>query len=235
MEILSSSLNSTSTPIYLVIQSPDAIAQGYNAANSGLCDVHQLPFEPSDDFHEYRFDWTRNGVIFYADGVPLKTMLWSYPTDTPGRLVISHWSNGNLLWSKGPPQRDAVTTISYVKAYYNSSDPVRNAAFHARCPGSPDVGSICPIEDQVVVPTAVAPSATSIEIGGTGTAGAMIEKPTTTRIASSIATYDPESRASSKEPAASASSKALETCDMPWSVVAGAIFAFFQTALGLLE
>ncbi len=35
--------------------------------------------------------------------------------------MLNHWSNGNSYCSRGPPQSDAALTISYVKAYFNSS------------------------------------------------------------------------------------------------------------------
>jgi hypothetical protein len=55
----------------------------------------------------------------------------------PGRLHISHWSNGNPGWSAGSPQNDAVLTVSYVKAYFNSSDPGIPQAALKSCPVDP--------------------------------------------------------------------------------------------------
>jgi hypothetical protein len=50
-----------------------------------------------------------------------------------GRLFLNHWSNGSPSWSGGPPAQDAVTTVMYVKAYFNSSDAARAQAAEQRC------------------------------------------------------------------------------------------------------
>lgn len=151
MELLSSSYNHTSKPIYLVMQTPTAARDGYNAAGTSTFHIQQLPFEPDDGFHEYRFDWTRSGVAFYADGTQISYMDWTYPQE-PGHLAVNHWSNGNALWSKGPPKEDAVTTVKWVKAYYNTSDPGKMADYAKRCP-TPEASRICAVPDLSSSPT----------------------------------------------------------------------------------
>lgn len=132
------------------MQTPLSAREGYNTADTGTFDVHQLPFEPSNGLHEYRFDWTPDGVSFYADGAWLTDMRWTYP-DSPGYLSLNHWSNGNPLWSGGPPTQDAVTTVVYVKAYYNTSDVTKQSQYAERCPaGATD--NICQIRDQPFPP-----------------------------------------------------------------------------------
>jgi len=147
MEMLSANFNASSNPIYLVMQTPQSVLNGYNAAGTSTFEAKQLPFVPTAEFHEYRFDWTTDGVAFYADGRWLDFMNWTYPT-APGYLTINHWSNGNAYWGGGPPLVPAVTNISYVKAYFNSSDPTRQAEFARACPVL-DEGKICEILDQV--------------------------------------------------------------------------------------
>lgn len=151
MELLSSSFNDTSKPIYLVMQTPTAAEDGYNAAGTSTFHIQQLPFAPSDDFHEYRFDWTKDGVIFYADGNPIISMTWTYPKE-PGHLAINHWSNGNAMWSKGPPKDAAVTTIEWVKAYYNSTNQDKLARYATRCSTS-EMSQICAIPGAAPSPT----------------------------------------------------------------------------------
>lgn len=46
------------------------------------------------------------------------------PTEA-GRLILQHWSNGNPLWSGGPPREDSALVVRYVKAYFNSSEEGR--------------------------------------------------------------------------------------------------------------
>lgn len=151
MEFLSSSFNANSNPVYLVMQTPESVAKGYNAAGSNTFDIVELPFQPDEEFHEYRFDWTMTGVSFYADGKWLIDMTWTYP-QAPGHLSINHWSNGNMMWTGGPPDQDAVTTVSYVRAYYNTSDESKQASFSAKCP-SRDPALVCEITDQTPPPS----------------------------------------------------------------------------------
>lgn len=70
-----------------------------------------------------------------------------YVPQAAGKIILSHWSNGNALWSGGPPVEDTKITISYVQAYFNSSNPARISDHKKRCtnPGAPS--SICQIPD----------------------------------------------------------------------------------------
>ncbi|KAI0971768.1 glycoside hydrolase, family 16 [Xylaria arbuscula] len=134
-------------PVNLVLQSKEAAAAGYDAANTtGLHRVN-LPFDPSTDFHEYRFDFLPDKVFFYADGDLLAEAAGSGVPTTPGHLLLSHWSNGNPGWSNGPPTADAVTTVSYVKAYFNSSLEQRHRDFASRCQDPTASGAVCAIPD----------------------------------------------------------------------------------------
>ncbi|KKA27366.1 hypothetical protein TD95_004925 [Thielaviopsis punctulata] len=90
-----------------------------------------LSFDPTTAFHEYRFDYIPGHILFYVDG-----MLIGRATQREemkrGVLVVQHWSNGNVQWTAGPPERDADMAVSYVKAYFNGSgDVVSGAATEA--------------------------------------------------------------------------------------------------------
>lgn len=146
-EFLSTQLNVSTSPVNLVLQSPASEAAGYDAASTPSFDLHPLPFQPDGGYHEYRFDWTPDKVSFYADGIWLKDMTASVPT-SPGHITLSHWSNGNRDWSGGPPVRDAVMTVSYVKAYFNSSTPSRQEDYRRRCRDATAVNATCGIPDQ---------------------------------------------------------------------------------------
>lgn len=102
---------------------------------------------PSDGYHEYRFDWLPTRVSFYADGKYLQSFTDNVPT-SPGHLVLSHWSNGNSGWSAGPPEVDALMTVSYVKAYFNSTNTTRIAQWHEACSNGTQ-GRTCQIPDQL--------------------------------------------------------------------------------------
>lgn len=150
MEFLSRQLNSTSNPINLVIHTPESAANGFDASKTPGFNLHELPFQPDEGFHEYRFDWSPGRVSFYADGTWLRDLTDTVP-DSPGTLVINHWSNGSPNWSGGPPAEDAVLTISYAKAYFNSSDAQRQSDFSKRCT-SANATNVCQIPDQTTPP-----------------------------------------------------------------------------------
>lgn len=144
--------NSTgSYPINLVIQSPASADANYNAINTSTFRVQHLPFKPSDGYHEYRFDWTPERIVFFADGCPLQEFENTFDgdaPDAPGTLMLNHWSTGNAGWSGGPPAQDAVLTLSYVKAYFNSSNVTRENEWNDACSGGRDLADrTCQIPD----------------------------------------------------------------------------------------
>ncbi|KAF4543849.1 Glycoside hydrolase family 16 [Lasiodiplodia theobromae] len=153
IEFLSKQLNASSNMVNLVLQSPQSAAAGYDASHTPNYDVYPLPFRPDMAFHEYRFDWLPDRVSFYADGTWLKDMTIELP-NSPGHLVLNHWSNGDPLWSAGPPEQDATMTVSYVKAYFNSSDAQRRKDYYLRCPDQSKVenNTVCEIPDQIIPP-----------------------------------------------------------------------------------
>lgn len=151
MEFLSKDINITSNPVNLVLQSPASEEAGFDAANTGTFKVRELPYDPSGAFHEYRFDWSPNSVSFYADGVLLDTMKEAIPTSA-GHITLSHWSNGSPDWSGGPPISDAILTVEYVKAYFNSSDPSRQKDWQDRCKDPSTLNATCPIPEATEAP-----------------------------------------------------------------------------------
>lgn len=154
MEFLSSQFvpENNTYPVNLVLQSAASVKAGFDAAATGNYIVANLPFNPTDGFHEYRIDFIPGSVIFYADGVILAKMSTSAVPSQPGHLVITQWSNGNPLWSFGPPDKAAVIAVSYVKAYFNSSDPARHKDWSSRCVNPSVGGATCPIPDQTAAP-----------------------------------------------------------------------------------
>jgi hypothetical protein len=125
MEFLTKDFNASNSsyPVNLVLQSREAALAGYDASTTGNNNFVRiyLPFDPTEDFHEYRVDYLPGRVFFYADGVKLADMDGPAVPSSPGHLILQHWSNGNQYWSGGPPAEDAALTVRYVKAYFNSS------------------------------------------------------------------------------------------------------------------
>lgn len=135
-----------------MLQSEASANANYNAKGTGNYDVVNLPFDPTSGFHEYRFDWIPGRVTFLADGKELATLNTSAVPTEPGHVVLSQWSNGNRFWSAGPPVEDALMTLSYVKAYFNSSLPQRQRDYDIRCEDPAAASAVCPIPDQNVAP-----------------------------------------------------------------------------------
>ncbi|KAF9875647.1 hypothetical protein CkaCkLH20_07028 [Colletotrichum karsti] len=149
MEFLTREFNpaNNSFPVNIVLQSRAAMEKGYDAAGTGNFIKTNLGFNPTTDFHEYRIDYLRDEVIFYADGTVIGSMNGSAVPAEGGHLILQHWSNGNPLWSGGPPKKDAILTVASVKAYFNSSLDSRQDDYQTRCidPAAPD--AVCPIPD----------------------------------------------------------------------------------------
>ncbi|KAL7274060.1 hypothetical protein RUND412_003061 [Rhizina undulata] len=153
MEFLSSQLNGTTSPVNLVLHSILSEEQGGDASHTPTYKVIPLPFAADDAVHEYRYDWEPGQVTFYADGEQLVVMTeQQYVPSVPGKVILSHWSNGNPLWSGGPPAVDAKMVVSYVKAYFNSSEVQRRNDYTNRCHDPLANNSICQIPDQIGAP-----------------------------------------------------------------------------------
>ncbi|KAM0190952.1 hypothetical protein ACHAPI_009176 [Fusarium lateritium] len=135
-------------PVNLVVQSKQSLEAGYDASKTGNYKRVHLDFDPTDTFHEYRFDYLPGQVVFYADSKPLAQMEGDDMPSAGGHLILQHWSNGNPLWSGGPPTEDAMVTVSYVKAYFNSSDNQRQSYLSQQCNESSEA-SVCLIRDTI--------------------------------------------------------------------------------------
>jgi len=148
LEFLSSQIGQNSSAINLVLHT----AQINDASQKLTYKVVELPFASDEQVHEYRFDWSRNKISFFVDG----TWVWNideveYIPTMPGHLVLNHWSNGNPLWSSGPPMVDAKMLVTYTKAYFNSSRLERLDDFNKRCQSAKNK-TVCQIPDQIGPP-----------------------------------------------------------------------------------
>jgi beta-glucanase (GH16 family) len=153
MEFLSHQFNESQGAVNLVLQTPESVTHGYDASGTNGFQVQRLPFRPDQMFHEYRFDWTKDRVAFYVDGQFLWDMTHNVPTEGGG-IFFNHWSNGDPKWSAGPPGQDTVMTLSYMKAYFNTTDTDRSQnAYTKRCP-SFDPAKVCEIPSQTAAPDA---------------------------------------------------------------------------------
>ncbi|KAH8883202.1 concanavalin A-like lectin/glucanase [Thozetella sp. PMI_491] len=123
-------------PTNVVLHSNANLDPDYDAEEGGTWAVKNLPFDPTNGFHEYRFDWIPGLVTFYADGRVINQMSGDAVPNHPGHVLLSHWSNGDDKWSGGPPAKNASVSIRYFNAYFNSTDKARQADWQSRCSGS---------------------------------------------------------------------------------------------------
>jgi beta-glucanase (GH16 family) len=150
LEFLNKQFNESGGAVNLVMQTPQSVGNHFDASNTSEFKVQKLPFRPDEQFHEYRFDWTPESVTFYVDGEWVFELTEQIPV-MGGRLFLNHWSNGDPGWPAGPPNQDTAMTVSYVKAYFNSTDNARTTAHQDRCPTF-DPSKVCPIPAQTQAP-----------------------------------------------------------------------------------
>ncbi|KHO00860.1 Concanavalin A-like lectin/glucanase [Metarhizium album ARSEF 1941] len=134
-------------PVNLVIHSSLSAKAGYDASKTGTFKVMNLTFDPTKDFHEYRFDYLPGQVYFYADGQSLGEMKGDNVPTNGGHVILQHWSNGNQLWSGGPPSSDAVILVKSVEAYFNSSDAKNREDWHNTCRAHGAKGTVCAVPE----------------------------------------------------------------------------------------
>jgi beta-glucanase (GH16 family) len=72
------------------------------------------------DFHEWSFVWLPDIVHFGLDATYSRFITTNVP-QVPGRLALSHWSDGNPKYSLGPPMQNSTVTISLLWAVYNDT------------------------------------------------------------------------------------------------------------------
>ncbi|KAK0645960.1 concanavalin A-like lectin/glucanase domain-containing protein [Cercophora newfieldiana] len=137
MEFLSKDFNSSNSswPVNLVLQSRDSAKEGFDASRTSNFHRVYLPYNPAQDYHIYRIDYLKDRVSFYMDDILLKHFDGPDAAipNTAGHLILQHWSNGDPMWSGGPPRKEAAMFVRWVKAYFNSSLPQRTLDWENRC------------------------------------------------------------------------------------------------------
>ncbi len=90
-----------------------------NNLGSKTHQVYTAGFDPSADFHEYRFDWTPQGVTYYIDGKPTGVTLTGNIPYQKGRILVNHWTLSDPAWGGGPPVHDAFMYVKYIEIYHD--------------------------------------------------------------------------------------------------------------------
>ena len=124
-------LYNTQGEIDIELLSSVSPSQAYFAMHPGLLEngrasslTHgnvELNFDPSKDYHEYRFDWFPNLTVFYVDGVESYRMTTNV-LNLPSRVMFNHWTDGNANFSQGPAIENASINIKNMTFFFNSSN-----------------------------------------------------------------------------------------------------------------
>ncbi|KAI9348823.1 concanavalin A-like lectin/glucanase domain-containing protein [Pilaira anomala] len=101
-----------------------------------------LEFDPTQDFHEYRFDWFPDLTLFYVDGVEQYRMITNVLSQ-PSRVMFNHWTDGNQNFSQGPAKENAYLHIKNMTFFFNSTDSLVSS------PKCINVNTTCYIESKV--------------------------------------------------------------------------------------
>ncbi|EME88837.1 glycoside hydrolase family 16 protein [Pseudocercospora fijiensis CIRAD86] len=79
-----------------------------------------LDDEFREEPHEWSWTWLPDIVYFGIDANYLKNITANVP-QAPGRIALSHWSNGDPHYSLGPPKQNTTITVSFLQAIYNDT------------------------------------------------------------------------------------------------------------------
>ncbi|KAG8815242.1 hypothetical protein FRC19_001170 [Serendipita sp. 401] len=82
-------------------------------------------------FGEHRIDWLPTASKYFYNQAQTATITKNVPT-TSSRIILNVWSNGDSLFSKGPPTADSIATVQWVQLYFNSTS-LAEPAFQTAC------------------------------------------------------------------------------------------------------
>lgn len=93
--------------------------------------VVKLNFDPTEAFHEYRFDWRPDRVDYFIDGNPAGTLTKQVP-DSNAAIMLNHWSGNIAGWGGAAPTEDMSMEVDWMM--YSSDFPTATAVFMAALP-----------------------------------------------------------------------------------------------------
>lgn len=81
-------------------------------------DYAELPvsFDPTADFHEYRFDWYPAKVVYFIDGKAVDTLTKKVP-DAACSIMLNFWSANIADWGGPAPAKEAWMYVDYMRYY----------------------------------------------------------------------------------------------------------------------
>ncbi|PSN64861.1 hypothetical protein BS50DRAFT_555040 [Corynespora cassiicola Philippines] len=100
------------------------------------------------DYAEYRIDWNEDLINFYIGGNLTRSVLHrdnkGMPS-VPSPFYFKHWSTGNRFSMEGPPGRESIANIGWIRMFFNSSSMTKEAHedFASRC----SLAEACSMDD----------------------------------------------------------------------------------------
>jgi beta-glucanase (GH16 family) len=82
--------------------------------------VVKMAFDPSEGFHEYRFDWYAGKVEYFVDGKLTVTLTKQVP-DMASKIMLNHWSGNIDGWGGPAPTKDMFMYVDWME--YSSEYP----------------------------------------------------------------------------------------------------------------
>lgn len=83
-----------------------------------------VSFDPTTSFHEYRFDWYKNRVVYYIDGIVFDSLGVKVP-DTACTIMLNIWSANIDGWGGTAPVKDMYMYVDYMHYYSDYATPSR--------------------------------------------------------------------------------------------------------------
>ena len=93
-----------------------------------------ISFDPTADFHEYRFDWHADKVVYFIDGNTIDSLTNKVP-DAACSILLNFWSANIPEWGGPAPTQDTYMYVDYMRYYSDfSAAPDRPGIPCARSP-----------------------------------------------------------------------------------------------------
>ena len=138
----------------------------YSVSTSGLISSateYVLPGTGIDDFHVYGFQWDRERMVWYVDGVVVKEITGPEVSQQLSYVLLNMAVGGNFVADVDSNALPAEMEVDWVRVWqvgnsYNLQDDS----------DAPELSFITPIDDQVVTAGAVLGGLVWDEVGGSG-------------------------------------------------------------------
>jgi beta-glucanase (GH16 family) len=76
--------------------------------------TYDVSFNPWEAFHEYRFDWHKDSVVYYIDGQRITKLTKKVPDDSTV-IMLNHWSKNIPGWGGPAPTVDTYMYVDWME------------------------------------------------------------------------------------------------------------------------